>query len=284
MPLQSIQPNLHDARNQGFAVPLFDAFDSRSVDGMFTAAEERNAPVIIALYATSMDGPNADALAAYILARAKGGTVQCSFMLDHGRTPAECLRAMDMGATDVMLDASRLPYDENLSLTKGVVREAHSRGIGVEAELGHVGLGRDYQDFGSRRKWFTDPDDAVRFVRESGVDSLAVAIGTAHGQYDGEPALDLELLGELRSSIDVPLVLHGGSGLSEDQYKSSILAGISKINIATELYATAGARLVSFAAEGGSSYHEFGKTAEESFANRCGSYFDVFGASGRGGA
>ena len=283
MSLLSIQKILHDAWKGGFAVPLFDAFDSRSIDGMFVAADEKRAPAIVALYATSMDGPNADALAAYILARAKGCSAPVSFMLDHGRSPAECRRAMDMGAVDVMFDGSIFPYDENLALTTEVVEEAHSRGIGVEAELGHVGFGRDYQDYGSRGKGFTDPDDAVRFVHDTGVDSLAVAIGTAHGQYDGDPALDLELLKELRSCINIPLVLHGGSGLSEDQYRSVIAAGISKINVATELYATAGARLSSFAAEGGTSYHEFGKTAEASFTQRCGSYFDIFGASGKGG-
>ena len=283
MSIRSIQKILLDARQGGFAVPLFDAFDSRSVDGMFLAADEKRAPAIVALYATSMDGPNADALAAYILARARRSSVPVSFMLDHGRSPAECLRAMDMGATDVMFDGSSLPYEENLARTTEVVKEAHSRGIGVEAELGHVGFGRDYQDYGSRGKGFTDPDDAVRFVRDTGVDSLAVAIGTAHGLYDGDPALDFELLKELRSCINIPLVLHGGSGLSVDQYTEAIAEGISKINVASELYATAGERLSSYAAEGGTSYHEFGKTAEASFVDRCGWYFDVFGASGKGG-
>jgi len=155
-------------------------------------------------------------------------------------------------------------------------------GVAVEAELGHVGSGHEYRDYGGRGEGFTDPDAVEAFVARTGVDFLAVAIGTAHGHYEGEPQLDLELLGELRARVETPLVLHGGSGLTESLFRGAIAAGIAKINVATDLYATTGQRLVEAATGEGASYGAISQVALDSFEERCNYYLDLFGATGKG--
>jgi ketose-bisphosphate aldolase len=179
-----------------------------------------------------------------------------------------------------MYDGSKLPYEENVETTRAVVRAAHAMGVPVEAELGHVGRGDDYEDLELRRQGYTNPDDAVRFVEQTGVDYLAIAIGTAHGLYRKEPQLDLDLLDEIRARVEVPLVLHGGSGVTEDQFRAAIARGISKINVATDLYATTGRCLVEAAQEENASYFSLTQCAIASFQERCGYYLDLFGASG----
>jgi ketose-bisphosphate aldolase len=235
---------------------------------------------MVAIYASTMDRPNARALAAYIRTRAEDSPVPVSLMLDHGRSFEECVRAIHYGCTDVMYDGSKLSFEENVETTRAVVRAAHAVGVPVEAELGHVGRGADYEDLDVRRLGYTNPDDAARFVKQTGVDYLAVAIGTAHGLYRSEPQLDMELLSEIRARVEVPLVLHGGSGVTEEQFREAIRRGISKINVATDLYVTAGRRLVAAAGAEGASYHSLTGAAIEAFKERCGYYLDLFGASG----
>lgn len=282
MPVTSIVDELAKARAGGYAVALFDTADSVSTEGMLSAIREKEAPTIVALYDTVMQRPSAPGMAAYIRARLAELTVPVSFMLDHGNGYDQCMKAMALGCTDVMFDGSRLPMDENMEITARVVREAHARGVGVEAELGHVGSGSGYSSFGGRREGFTDPDSVELFVRETGVDILAVAIGTAHGLYDGEPSLDLELLAEIRRRTDIPLVLHGGSGLSAGQFRGAIDAGISKINVATDLFVSAGRCVAEAAVSGTRGYGDLIRAAETSFSERCGYYLDLFGSTGKG--
>jgi fructose-bisphosphate aldolase class II len=282
MPLVSIFPYLKRAQQQHYALPLFDASDMDSVDGMFAALEEKKAPAMIAVYAGVLDQPNSRAFAAYIRTCAEMATVPVSLMLDHGGSFEHCIKAISFGFTDVMYDGSKLPFEENVANTRAVVRAAHAIGLSVEAELGHVGLGHEYQDFGAQRKGFTNPDDVERFVAETDVDILAVAIGTAHGLYAGEPHLDLDLLREIRSRVDIPLSLHGGSGCSDQQFRDVIAAGIAKVNVATDLFVTTARRLTEAARAEDMHYFAFGKVAVESFQERCGHYLDVFGATGNG--
>jgi fructose-bisphosphate aldolase class II len=143
-----------------------------------------------------------------------------------------------------------------------------------------VGRGREYEDHETRRQGFTDPDAVERFVAETGVDLLAIAIGTAHGLYAGDPQLDFDLLREIRARVDLPLVLHGGSGVTEEQFRTAIAGGISKINVATDLFVTTGRRLVEAAQAEGVSYFALTQAAVASFEERCGYYLDLFGASG----
>lgn len=281
MPLVTIVEELQRATEGHYALPLWDTFDMFSTEGMFIAAEEKRAPFMLALYAGMLDRPNAKAFASYIRTRAQEASVPVSLWLDHGSSFEQCMKAISFGFTDVMYDGSRLPIEENIATTKAVVRVAHEFGVAVEAELGHVGSGREYRSFGSLGKGFTDPDTVVSFVEETGVDFLAIAIGTAHGLYDGDPVLNMTLLEEIRSRVKIPLVLHGGSGCSDDQFREVIAKGISKVNVATDLVVTTGKRLVEAARKDEVRYFDLTKVAIESFQERCGHYYDVFGASGK---
>jgi fructose-bisphosphate aldolase class II len=267
-------------RAAGFAVPLFPAFELHGMEGMFRAAEELNAPIIVAMYSLLLDEPYAAAMAAHIRTRAQASPVPVSLMLDHGGSFEQCIRAISYGFTDLMFDGSKLGYEENILQTREIVRAGHAAGIPVEGELGHVGDGSEHID----RAGFTDPDVVARYVRETGVDSLAVAIGNAHGLYNGEPNIDLDLLAEIGRRTDVPLALHGGTGLSEAQFKGAIARGIAKVNIGTDLY-VATVRGVQAKAAGWvpnpQSYFDLNATVLSAFKERCAYYIDLFGGSGQ---
>lgn len=280
MPLISIQQELEKAQAGGYGLPLFDTVEMLGTQGMLDAMEEKRAPAMIAIYAGLLDEPRIGAFAAYIRALARGATVPVSLMLDHGSSFEQCMKALSLGFTDVMYDGSELPLEENIANTRMVVRAAHAAGAAAEAELGHVGQGSEYADFGSQRKGFTDPAVAARFVEETGVDFLAVAIGSAHGLYEGEPQLDLELLEEIEEAVDVPLVLHGGSGLKDQQFRDAIERGICKVNIFTDLSVTARDRMKMAAEQEDASYFSITGAIREAFKERCGHFLDVFGASG----
>jgi len=284
MPLISITCYLEAARSGDFAVPLFDAIDSTSVDGMLAAAEEKYAPLIIGLYSGTLAQANAPALIAYIRARAQASTMPVSLMLDHGSSLEQCRQAVDFGFSDVMFDGSRLSLEENIAQTRAVVDMAHPLGVGVEAELGHVGSGGEYQQYGAQRKGFTDPEAVERFVAETGVDFLAIAIGNAHGVYQGEPCLDFDLLAQIRTRVRQPLVLHGGSGSSEAQFRSAITGGIAKINVVTDLYKSAGQQIRAMIVESPerTSYFDLQRAGVEAFTQQCSYYLELFGAAGKG--
>lgn len=277
MPLTSMCEGLRKAQAEGYALPLFDTFDMLATQGIFDALEEWRAPAMVGIYAHYVDQPAARAFSALIRTFAEDATVPVSLMLDHGGSLESCCRALTYGFTDVMYDGSSLPLEENIANTKLIVRAAHAVGVGVEAELGHVGTGAEYGDLSTLRQGFTDPEVAERFVAETGVDVLAVAIGSAHGTYRSEPHLDLELLAEIRRRVDVPLALHGGSGLSAEQFRGAIAGGIAKINIFTDLGLTAGTRMVEASRAEGASYFSIGEAVRESFRERCGYYLDLFG-------
>jgi len=279
MALVSVKQALLAAQAGGYALPLFDTFDMPATDGMFQAFEEKRAHAFIGLYGGFFERPNADANVAYIRACAAAAKVPASLMLDHGASFEQCIRAISLGFTDVMFDGSRLPLEENIAQTKLVVRAARAVGVAVEAELGHVGSGQEYQSFGARRLGFTDPATVEKFATETGVDFLAVAIGTAHGVYQGEPHLDLDLLGAIRQRVGIPLVMHGGSGLSDAQFRSAIETGIAKVNVATELFMTSARRITEAARAKDISYFDVSSIAAAAFKERCSFYIDLFGAS-----
>jgi fructose-bisphosphate aldolase class II len=278
MPLVSIVPELKKAQAAGYAVPLFDLFELSGCEDLYIAAENKQAPVIAGVYNTSFDGPAGHALAACHQVLAKKASVPVSLMLDHGSGLQQCLEALKLGFTDVMFDGSTLPLEENMAITRRLVTAAHAKGAGVEAELGHVGTGGEYAGYGGIGKGFTDPDQVELFVKETNVDMLAIAVGTAHGTYQGEPRLDLGLLARIRQRTDIPLVLHGGSGLSEDQFKAAIAAGISKINIATDLVKTAGASLARAARES-DSFFKITQALHATIRERCEYYLELFGGA-----
>jgi fructose-bisphosphate aldolase, class II len=202
-------------------------------------------------------------------------------MLDHGANFEQVIKAITFGFTDVMYDGSKLPVADNIAITSNVVRAAHAVGIPVEAELGHVGQASDYKTISAERKGFTDPETVAGFVKATGVDALAIAIGNAHGQYAGDPHLDLDLLRDIRSRIDVPLVLHGGSGIFEDDFRAAIKAGIAKINIATDLRLATKQAMIEATHSDGFTYFDVSKVTTEGFRGRCCYHFDLFGATGK---
>ena len=281
MPLVSIATDMRRGRAEHYAVPFFGAFDTYSTDGILAAAEEQNAPVIVGVYGGTMMQPNGKALCAYIRVRAEESPVPVALILDHGRSVEECFTAISYGFTDVMYDGSSLPIEQNIADTRRVIEAAHAQGVAVEAELGHVGLGSDYQDFGLQRQGFTKPQDAARFVEETGVDFLAVAIGTAHGVYAGDPELDVDLLREIAAAVAIPLVLHGGTGCSDEQFRAVIAAGIAKINVSTDLLLRTAAALREMARTGEPAYFDFEKAAIESYRSLCTRYLQLFGASAK---
>lgn len=281
MPLLSITNDLKQAQAERYAVPLFGFFEMTAVEGILEALEERRAPAILGMYTYLVDDRCIGAYVGFIRKLAEQVAVPVSLMLDHGTSFEQCMRALACGFTDVMFDGSKLPLEENIAATRLVVRAAHAVGAGVEAELGHVGSGQDYTAFGAQGGGFTDPAEAERFVAETGVDFLAVAFGSAHGVYRGQPQLDLERVQAIRRRVPVPLVLHGGSGLSEAQFLAAIDAGIAKINIATDLVQASTGKMVAAAGAGDASYYNILKGVRDAHRERSAYYLDLFRTPGR---
>jgi len=272
---------LKKAQAGKYAVPLFNTFEMMGFEGTLRAMEESRGPGIMGIVPVTVDRPNTPAFVKYIRARADVSPVPVSIILDHGTSFEQCMQILAYGATDVMFDGGGLPLAENIAVTQTVVRAAHAMGAGVEAELGFVGQGSDYGNPDVVRQGFTEPEEAAGFVEETGVDALAIAFGSAHGVYKGKPQLALDLLADIRGRVDVPLVLHGGSGIPDDQFRAAIAEGISKINIFTDLGLVARERMISAAREEEATYFSIGGAARSAFRDRCNHFLDVFGAAGK---
>lgn len=281
MPLVSIVNEIRKAQAGGYCLPLFLTYDMASTEGIFQALEEKQSPAMVGVYSTWFDLPGATAVTTMVRTMAGAGRAPISLMLDHGDTIEQCVKALARGFTDVMYDGSKLPLEENIANTKFIVRAAHAVGAGVEAELGHVGQGAEYDTYGGAGKGFTDPAVAERFVAETGVDILAVAIGNAHGVYRGEPRLNVDLLREIRRRVPVPLSLHGGTGLSDEQFRAAIGGGVAKVNIFTDLSLAAAAGVADLCKAGPPSYFDVVGAIREAFRQRCCRYVEVFGSAGR---
>jgi len=281
MPIVSIKNELTRAQHDHYAVPLFDVFEMQGMEGLMEALAEKRAPTIVGIYSPYAALPNCRALAAYVRCRAETTDVPVSLMLDHGASVEQCLEVLDYGFTDVMYDGSSLPLNENIANTRRVVQAAHAVGVAVEAELGHVGFGDQYESQGGKGLGFTDPDNVEHFVEATGVDFLAIAFGNAHGLYKGEPHLDLELVAEIRRRVDLPLVMHGGTGLSDEQFRGAIAAGISKINFATSIMNAAAENMRQAAAKPESSMFDIYAGIQQAYTQWCSRMYDTFGTAGR---
>ena len=228
---------LEKAKNNNYAVCAFNAENLEMVQAIAWGAEEMNAPVIIQTTPSTVKYADCVYFAAIAEAAAGKSRIPIALHLDHGHNFELVCKAIDSGYTSVMIDASQKPFEENISLTKKVVEFAKQNNIPVEAELGQVG-GKEDDGEPDADNVYTNPRDAAEFVKKTGIDSLAVAIGTAHGLYKTAPVLDLDRLSEIKKVIDIPLVLHGATGLSEEAIKECVKRGINKINFATELRLT----------------------------------------------
>ncbi|MEO8261689.1 MAG: ketose-bisphosphate aldolase [Pseudolysinimonas sp.] len=224
------------AHAHNFAVPAFNISDWAMFTGIMDICEEKDSPVIIAIHPDEVSHVTTDLIQA-IRSRAHRSHVPVVIHWDHGGTYDQMLTAIQAGFTSVMIDASMLPFDENVAITKKVVEAAHAVGVSVEGELGTIGANDSYGETGAAEIIYTDPADAVTFVKETGVDSLAVAIGTSHGLYPAEksPELKLDLLKELKSATGIPLVLHGGSSNPDEEIGKSVKLGVNKINISSDI-------------------------------------------------
>ncbi|MGW0502869.1 ketose-bisphosphate aldolase [Micromonospora sp. NPDC003241] len=219
-----------------FAVPAFNISDWAMFRGIVEISEETDAPLIVAIHPDEMRHIGREMING-VVERAHRSSVPIAIHWDHGATYEQILQAVQFGFTSVMIDGSLLPFEENVAITRKVTESAHVLGVSVEGELGTIGGNDSYAEAGAAEIIYTDPDDAVTFIEQTGVDSLAVAIGTFHGMYPAhlKPELKLDLLKEIKSRVQIPLVLHGGSGNPDDEIREAAQIGINKINISTDI-------------------------------------------------
>ena len=233
MPLATTEEMLKRAQKGGYAVGAFNVENMEMAQAVIQAAVEMGAPVMVQTTPSTVKYAGLDLYYANVAALAQKAPVPVALHLDHGSSFELAMQAVRAGYTSIMIDGSHRVFEENIALTRRVVEAAAPNGLPVEAELGKVGGKEDDLDGGSGG--YTVPEEAAEFVRRTGVSSLAVAIGTAQGVYKGAPKLDVERLKEIRKLVEIPLVLHGASGLSDESVQECIREGICKVNFATEL-------------------------------------------------
>lgn len=233
MPLVTTEQMFRDAEQGGYAIAAFNVENLEMVQAVVAAAEELKSPVILQTSAKTVQYANFAIFHALVKAAADGASVPIALHLDHGNSFELAMQALRAGYTSIMIDGSHEAFEDNIELSKKVAEACAPSRVTVEAELGKVGGKEDDIDGGDGG--LTEPLEAKEFVEKTKVNSLAVAIGTSHGVYKGVPKLDLERLSEISKAVQIPLVLHGGSGLSEESIQECIRRGIRKVNYATEL-------------------------------------------------
>lgn len=228
--LTGLKEILDIAEKGGFAVPAFNVYNMETVMGIINAAEEAKSPVIIQSYSRLFTNDEGYFVSPIILAAAKQASVPVCFHLDHGAGLTEVTRALRYGASGIMIDKSALALEDNIAETKKIVDICSAVNIAVEGELGHIGSVND-----SEMQEFTRTDEAKKFVEETGVCALAILVGTAHGRYKKAPKLAIERIADIHKSVKAHLVLHGGSGVPDDQIQKAVQAGIRKVNFGTDV-------------------------------------------------
>ncbi len=235
MGLVTTKELLERAEAGGYAVGAFNCNNLELVQAIIAAAEAERAPVILQASQGALKYAGLGLLAALAREAAAAARVPVAVHLDHGTDFAQVVACIRAGFTSVMIDGSHLPLEENITLTRKVVEVARAVGVSVEGELGRIAGAEDEVCAAGYEAFFTDPEEARRFVRETGVDALAVSVGTVHGPYRGEPRLDFPRLARIRALTGVPLVLHGSSGVPEEAIRTAISLGVRKINIDTDI-------------------------------------------------
>lgn len=232
--LVNMRDLLSDAQKGNYAVGSFSVANMEMVLGVIKAAEELNAPIILQIAEVRLKQSPLEIIGPLMVAAAKNSKVPVAVHFDHGKTIEKITQALDIGFTSVMFDGSHLPLDENIEFTKKIIEIARKYDASVEAEIGCVGGSEDgSEDIAIN---CTKPEDAVKFENETGVDALAIAIGNAHGNYKSTPKLRFDILSEVEQKTHTPLVLHGGTGISPDDFVKCSKTGIKKINIATATF------------------------------------------------
>ncbi|MDL2220124.1 class II fructose-bisphosphate aldolase [Eubacteriales bacterium OttesenSCG-928-N14] len=281
--LVTMSEMLKQAQNANYAVPAPNVWNEDSVRACIRAAEECKSPVILdGSYHASLGDMAPQKMyeeMLFMVPMAERASVPVVINLDHGKEFEHVMLAIRMGYTSVMIDRSASPFDENVDTVKRVCDVAHAVGVSVEAELGHVGYGSNYAVDGISN--LTDPEDAVRFVELTGVDCLAVAVGSAHGPYKGKPNIDFDRLAAIRQAVNVPLVMHGGSGTGDDNLYKAARCGINKVNLYTDLVTAGMERLRSFDIQ---VEYDFSKAEAEAYAGygkKLMSYMELLGSKGK---
>lgn len=269
---------LKKAQSEHYAVGLFNTIDSDMLEAAISAAEELNSPIIIGTAEVLLPYGELDLIAPSVISAAKRAKVPVVVHYDHGLTFERCMQALKAGFTSIMFDGSAGDADKNIYDTAQIVKIAHALGATVEGEIGHVGEAATCDNAVTDN--YTTPKEAAEFIEKTGVDALAVAIGTAHGAYKEKPCLDIERLKKIRARVDTPLVLHGGSGLSDDDFRNTVKHGIAKINIFTDLCA-AGTDGVKSAAEQNLSYLEMRNYKVDRIKEAVKAKIRLFGSDGK---
>ncbi|MBR5614396.1 MAG: class II fructose-bisphosphate aldolase [Clostridia bacterium] len=279
--LANMNDVLIDAQKNKYAVGLFNTIDTDALEAAISAAEELRSPIIIGTAEVLLPFAELQLIGPAMVNMAKNASVPVVVHYDHGLTFDRCMEALKLGFTSVMYDCSTDSYEDNIKRVKEMAEIAHSYGATIEGELGHVGDNEGSMEGDSHledpSKFYTDPMKAKEFVEKTGIDALAIAIGTAHGTYTCTPKLDIERLKQIRNTIDTPLVLHGGSGLPCEDLKNCIVNGIAKINIFTDM-CVAGEKAIK---ECSGDYHAIRAAKVNAIKNVVMSKMKQFGSDGR---
>lgn len=273
--LTSYKEILQDAYRQGYAVGAFNCLSLENVLGAIQAAEELHSPIILELAEVQFPYSPIELMAPIFLEKARQARVPVCVHLDHGQSLETCAKAISLGFNSVMIDSSTLPLEQNIALTREVVHMAKAFGCDVEAELGMVGtIGVDEPR--QEGDIYTDVEESARFISETGIDALAVAIGNMHGKYVATPRLNIQRLIEIKERNQTPLVLHGGSGTSEEDFKSCIHNGICKINVATAIQLGVTERIRSYMARPDANYIDMKYQIAEASRDVVASHLQLF--------
>lgn len=283
MSLVTVAELMPQAEREGYAIGAFNANNLEFVQAIVAAAENQRSPVIIQASQGAIKYAGLEQITAMVKTAAEKASVPVALHLDHGTDFNQVMRCIRAGFTSVMIDASKFPLDENIALVRRVVEVAHAVGVSVEAELGRIGGTEEHVTVSEREAFFTDPEEAEVFVRATGVDTLAVAIGTAHGPYRGEPKLDFDRLSAIRARVNIPIVLHGSSGVPDDAIRRAVALGVRKINIDTDLRQGFMARLREVMAEHPEEYdpRKLLGPARDTLQKIIEHKMQVFGSAGR---
>ena len=233
--LVNMKEMLAKAQKEQYGIGFFNAVNVEMARAIIEPAEELRAPVIVGTAEVLLSAMSLERVAEYLIPMAQKAGVPVAVHYDHGFTFEKCMEALKLGFSSVMYDCSTASYEENLDRVAEMVRVCHGMGVTVEGELGHVGDNEGAGKLENPSDYFTDPAVAADFVRKTGVDALAVAVGNAHGDYKFPPKLDFSRITAIREATGIPLVLHGGSGLSDDDFREAVRRGVCKINIFTDL-------------------------------------------------
>jgi ketose-bisphosphate aldolase len=278
--LASLSEMLKSAQAGRYAVPNFDIWNSEMLLGVMNAVNKTKSPVILAFGTGFMNNIDIVYYAPMMLEFARQSDMPVAVHWDHGRNMGIIQNALKCGFNSIMIDASANPFDENVRLSKEVVDYCHIRGIPVEAELGHIGPETDYEDLLARYS-YTDPDEAKLFSSLTGADCLAVAIGNAHGTYTAKPQINFAIFEKIKAKVDIPLVLHGASGISDADVRRSIDIGVTKVNIHTELCQAAMIAINAYR-EKGNSYLAMQQIVTTAVEKRATEKIELFGSAGKG--